>query len=92
MFANFRPKRWLSSEISDPKTWHAHPGAGPHSLWTIKLTNSATKTNKYICKVFPRAWSVIGFKGYFIQQDFHTPGAPEARLQLIEIQQTSEFL
>ena len=25
MFANFIPKIWLSSEISNPKTWHAHP-------------------------------------------------------------------
>ena len=23
--ANLRPQKWLSSEISDSKTWHSHP-------------------------------------------------------------------
>ena len=41
------------------------------------------------CKVFPRAWSVIGLKGYFIQQGFHTVGAPEAWLKLIETRLTN---
>ena len=46
---------------------------------------------KKFWKVFLRAWSVISFKGYFIQQDFHTLGAPEARLKLIEVEQTKSF-
>ena len=33
------------------------------SLWIVKLTNSATDTNKFH-RVFPRAWSVK-FKGLF---------------------------
>ena len=53
------------------------------------LTNSA-ETNKFH-KVFHRAWSVICLKGYFIQQDFLTLGAPEAQLKLIGIRQTSSF-
>ena len=40
---------------------------------------------------FARAWSVIGLKDYFIQQDFHHLVAPEARLKLIEIRQTSSI-
>ena len=41
-----------------------------------------------VLTVFGPSWSVIRLKGYFIQQDFHTLGAPKARLKLIEILQT----
>ena len=54
----------------------------------IKLINSPVVTNKFH-KVFPRAWPVIGSKGYFIHQDFLTLGSPEASLKLIKIRQTS---
>ena len=48
----------------------------PHSPWTIELTNSAAEHTK--CLTSRR------FKGYFIHQDFLTPGATEARLKLIK--------
>ena len=33
----------------------------------------------------------IGLKGYFIQQDFLSQGAPEAWLKLIKMRHTSSF-
>ena len=38
-----------------------------------------------------REWSVIDLKGYFIQKDFHTLGAPKDWQELIKIQQASGF-
>ena len=57
--------------------------AGPHSPWTIELTNSAAETYKFH-KIFPKPErDLVGLKGYFIHQDFLTLGAPEAGLDKI---------
>ena len=62
----------------------------PYGLWIVKLTNLAAETNKFH-RVFPRAWSIVGLKDYFIQQDLHAQVALKTQLKLIKIRQTWSF-
>ena len=55
-----------------------------------KLTVSAAETSKFD-RVFPRAWSVISMKVYFIQQHLHALGALGTPLKLIKSDRLMSF-